>query len=156
MIENDERLSVYNLSAGALLTSPIEKKIKRICSDKVVLDYVRKLKYTNVLYECSKCTVYGTAYKYGNFVLLPESTFHVPVFAKICKVLCCEEYCHLYYKKTTHKYCSKTDLYMISEQKSFGVVRADHLADYHVLNGYKVGEAQRTSISLRNYFLDHV
>ena len=98
-----------------LLASPIEKNIKQICRDKVVQDYIKTLKNVKTLYECTTCSFYGTEYQSGFFVLLPESTNSLPVFARIVKVLCCEEFCHLYYQKTLNSYCSRTDLFMIDE-----------------------------------------
>ena len=154
-IEGDERVAVYNLS-NSLLKSPVQKNIKKVFTNKVVEDYVKTLKSKIVLYECRNCSVYGTEYKRGNYVLLPQSSNEQPVFAKITKVLCCEKFCHLYYKDTTNEYCSKSDLFMIKEKNTFGIIKTDHLADYHVLHGYKVGEAQLVSISLRNFFLEHL
>ena len=121
-----------------------------------MLDYIKTLKDTKVLYECSQCSVHGTEYTLGTFVLLPESTNSSPVFGKIHKTLCCEEYCYLYYKQTTNSYCSATDLFMITELNSFAVIRSDHLADYHILHGYEVGEAHKISISLRKFVLAHL
>ena len=118
--------------------------------------YIETLRNTKVLYECSSIYVYGTQYKRGSYVLLPESTNNLPVFGKIWKLLACEEFCHLYYRKTKNTYCSQTDLFMVTEQNSYGIIRSDHLADYHILHGYKVGEEQKTSISLRNFVLEHL
>ena len=128
----------------------------KVCNDKFVQNYVKTLKNTKVLYECSQCTVFGTEYRSGVYVLLPESTNNLPVFGKICKVLCSEDSCHLYYKETKNTYLSEVDLFIIKEKKTFGIVQTDHLADYHVLNGYKVGESQQISISLRNFHLEHI
>ena len=156
MISNDERKSVYNLSSG-LISNRIEKTMKNnVCSEKIVQDYLKTLKNVKNLYECSTCSFYGTEYKSGLFVLLPESTNALPAFAKIFKVYCCEDFCHLYYQKTSNSYCSLTDLFMIKDIDSFGVVRSDHLADYHVLHGYEVGEDNTISISLRCYIAEHL
>ena len=43
IIEGDERATVYNLS-NSLLKSPVQKNVKKVFTNKVVEDYVKKLK----------------------------------------------------------------------------------------------------------------
>ena len=44
---------------------------------------------------------------------------------------------------------------MISIKKDNGILPVQHLAEYHPLQGYLVGESQRISISLRNYLVEN-
>ena len=76
----------------------------------------------SVLYECNNLSVFGTSYKVGQYVILPNSTNASLCLGKITKLLCCEKYAYLLYEKTRSEYCTKTDLFMINELKRFDVI----------------------------------
>ena len=65
---------------------------------------------TYCIYECSKISLYGTQYKCGQYIILPESNNSIFHFGKIIKLLACEKYCYLLYQETSNQYCQKTDL----------------------------------------------
>ena len=72
---------------------PIEKNILEICNDEVTLEYLTKFSVPGgLLYECSSIAVYGTDYKKGQYIILPQSTNSNLIFGKIAKLLCCEKY----------------------------------------------------------------
>ena len=92
MITNDEKKSVYH-STGQMIPSSISTNILGICSDQIVLNYLKKFKVPgDSLYHCSKLIIYGTEYKKGNYIVLPNSTNTQPYFGKISKLLCCKKF----------------------------------------------------------------
>ena len=135
-MSHDERMSVYNCSTQ-MFPRQVEKTIKDICTDKIALDFLKTQKDIKALYECSKLSVFHTEYKQGQYVLLPGSTNTRPLFGKIVKLLCCDQgkYSYLYYQKTSHCYCTDTDLFMISSCEQFEIIATDHLPDFHTLEG---------------------
>ena len=147
-------MSAYNAS-GNLVPSVMENDILRVSSDLVVMDYMKKRNAPKVMYECKKLSIHGTEYKPSQYVMLPESTNDTPVFGKIHKLLSCESFGYIMYQETTSTYCSKTDIFMVSENESFAVVPCMHLPSYHTLEGYEVGEGKNMSLSLRNYIPQH-
>ena len=133
-----ERLSVYN-STGHTLPHDIEKVIVDKNTDEIVMDYLSRFKVKgNSLYECSKLSVFGTAYTQGQYVILPESSESL-MFGKIEKLLCCEKFGYILYRKTIAKYCTETDLFLIKELKKCEVIPVHQLPDYRPLQGYTIG-----------------
>ena len=155
LIWADERIAVYNFS-NDLLTNPIEKTIKKVCSNLIVKQYAKDLNIQQEIYECSRLSFHGTDYKCGQFILLPDSTNSSPSFAKICNLLCSDETCYLYYQKTTALYCKHTDLFFITEIDQFDVIQPIQLPSFHVIESYTVGEGDQISLSLRHYVMEHV
>ena len=109
---------------------------------------------TYCIYECSKISLYGTQYKCGQYIILPESNNSIFHFGKIIKLLACEKYCYLLYQETSNQYCQKTDLHFITEKKMYGIIPAHQLGDFHPIEGYAVGERKKTSLSLQNFVLE--
>ena len=154
-MSQDERLSVYN-SSGQMFKSTIEKNITKLCTDKFVTKYAKKIKIQEIFYECSKLSVFGTEYKHGQYIILPDSTNASPLFGKIYKLLTCGKKCYLYYQLTSAIYCSKTDLFMITEEQKFDILPSFQLPDYHIIEPYAVGEGKKTSLSMRNNILENI
>ena len=155
LINQDERRSAYYAS-GQILSPSIEKNILKVCNHKVAQEYLRKVNVTGgILYQCSQISVHGTQYKVGKYVILPQSTNSHPLFGKISMLLCCEEFCYLMCQRTSASYCSDTDLYIVKELQDFDIFPAHHLADFHPLEGYEVGEGKEISLSMRNYILEN-
>ena len=118
-----------------MFASAVEKTIKDLCTDKIALDYLKTQKDIKALYECSKMSVFQTEYKRDQYVVLPNSTNSKPLFGKIFKLLCCDQGKHsfLYYQKVNSMYCSKTDLFIVSDCGFFDIIAIEHLADFHTL-----------------------
>ena len=69
-----------------MLSDAIKKTIQKICSDQVVLKYLKSSNVPGgILYECSKIEVFGTEYKKGQYIILPKSTNASLFFGKIEK-----------------------------------------------------------------------
>ena len=154
MISNDERLSAYNASGAIIL--PIEKNILEICNDEVTQDYLKQVNVAGgLLYECSSIAVYGTEYKKGHYIILPNSTNSKLIFGKIVKLLCCEKFCYLLYQTTSSYYCENTDLYFVEEKENFEIIPSHQLGDFHPLEGYSVGEGKEISLSIKHYLLEN-
>ena len=62
LITHDERVSVYNFS-DKMFPNVLEKKIKGICRNKLAIEYVKTHESIDMLYECSKISIYNTEYK---------------------------------------------------------------------------------------------
>lgn len=100
--------------------------------------------------------MYGTDYKPGAFVILPESTNISPKFGKIFKILCCEKFGYIYYQKTKSTYSPATDLFMITDTEDYAIVPCQQLPSYHTIEGYLVGEKNEMSLSLISYISEHL
>ena len=72
--------------------------------------------------------------------------------------MCCEKYGYLAYQQTSSTYCDRTDLFFITEEKQQCILPAHQLSigNFRPLEGYRVGETQQMSVSLRNYVLEHL
>jgi hypothetical protein len=135
MAVQQEHVAVYN-STNELLKPPKKMKVVEVCDDELVENYVKNSNNVeNVLYLCSNLTIFGTEYKVGEFVILPNSTNISPSFGKIKKLLCSQKNGYLMYQKTISVYCEKSDLFMISELSEDEIIPVEHLADYHPLEG---------------------
>ena len=133
MISQNERLSVYN-STGHMIPMAIQKKIKKVSRDNLVQTYLQSFKVPGgIMYQCSKMTIYGTTYKSGEYLILPESTNSSLVIGKICSLLCCQEYAYFKYQRNATSYCPKTDLYYVKGLPEYDIVASHHLADYRPL-----------------------
>ena len=157
MITHSENRSVYNLS-GQIVPFSIEKCVKNICDDQIVKDYIKNNEVAGeVIFECKKLTIFGTMYKKGHYIILPESTNEHYVFGLIVKLLSCEDYAYFLYKKCVPTYCPKTDLFFINEQQQklqkIDIILSHQLPDYRPLESYKVGQQQQVSLSMRNNIL---
>ena len=85
MMSHYERLNVYN-STSQMKPDEIEKTIKSECHDKLSSDYIKKNEVQGgKLYECTKMSVYNTAYRVDQFVILPGSKNTNILLAKIHK-----------------------------------------------------------------------
>ena len=158
-MKHKESLSAYHHS-GELLSSSIESDIIKVCDHPVVTNYTKSTQVAGgVMYECKKLSVFGTAYRPGHYLILPESTNEAFVFGKIVKLLVCEEYAYFLYERHIPTYCSKTDLWFVSKQKqpktNRGIILSHQLPDFRPLEAYKMGEKQQLSISIRNYILQN-
>ena len=140
LTEQNERINVYNHSTGNMFPMKIEKNIKKVCSDEVVLDFLKTSRvYGDVLFECTKLLIFGTQYHRGQYVLLPETTNTYPSFGKIMKLLYSEnEFAFLKYQKTSNSYCSATDLYFITLKEDYGIICTKHIADFHPLGLFTI------------------
>ena len=140
MMNQNERLSVYNHSSGNMFPTKIEANIKKVCKEKTVKRFLEKARAScDEVYECSKLLVYGTQYHNGQMVLLPGSTNANPVFGQIVKLLYSEpEKAYLMYRRSSNFYDSFADLYIVEMKPEHGVVSVNHLADYHPLGLYQI------------------
>ena len=149
LVSHDERISVYNASTE-LISNPLQNVITKKCNDDIIKDFV-KTSSSRHLYECSKLIVFGTEYKPGQYVILPESSNASPSFGKIKTLLSCKKFGYLIVQNTTNQYCPKTDLYYVIETQELKIVPCMQLPSYHPLEAYPVGEGKKMSLSLRNY-----
>ena len=113
--------SAYH-ATGELVASAMENTIKKVCTDKVVTDYMKKWNYPKVMYECTSLSIHSTAYKPGQYVILPSSTNDLPAFGKIVKLLACNQFGYLCYQETNNEYCHKRDIYMVSNTQNFAAL----------------------------------
>ena len=135
LITHHEKLSMYH-ATSEMIPAPVEKKINKQCLAPIAKQYVKNSKvHGGALYECKFLKVFGTQYKTNQFVLLNGSTNKLPCFGKIRTLLCCDKKGYLIYFKTSSKYCSKTDLFIINVQDQQEISAVHHLADYHPLEG---------------------
>ena len=139
-MEQNERLCVYNSESSEMFPSKLERNIKKICRDRIVLNYQEAYDMSEEnLFECSKLIVFGTQYFKGQIILLPESSNNSPSFGQIVKLLSSEqEDAYFIYRKTLCTYDYKSDLYIIDLEKEHGVVMANHLADFHPLGLFTI------------------
>ena len=79
--------------------------------------------------------MFGTEYKFNQFVLLPDSTNAKPSFGKIKQLLCSQENGYLRYKKTSSVYMESRDLFMICEIDEEDIILVQQLSDYYPLEG---------------------
>ena len=122
-----------------------------------IMNFLKSAKVPgSILYECKTLSAFGTAYKKGQYVILPESTNTFLCLGKILKLLCCQTYGHLLYKRTYSQYCTKTDLFIVKEVEKFDVIPTYQVADPKPLQGYVVGEERKVTVSLRNFILEHI
>ena len=155
VVSHDEKTSAYN-ATGQMIPSDIDKKIVKVCSDKIVLDYQKKFTVPGKkLFLCSKLSVFSTDYAVGQYIVLP-STNAAPKFGKILKLLCCTKFAYFLYKKTDNKYCEKSDLYIISENKDCDLIPQHKLACFYPLNAYVVGQPKKTTISMKHYICENL
>ena len=95
-----------------------------------MLDFAESHKVkAGLLYECSNVTIFGTAYKRNQFVILPSSKKTCLLFGKIEKILCCEEYGYILYRHMTSQFCEKTDLHFVRDTELFDVTPIAWLKD---------------------------
>ena len=137
------------------MITPIDYEIKGVSNDRIVKEYAKKNKVAGDVFRCSRLTVFGTDYKSGEYVLLPDSTNNSPVFGKIANLFCSADQGYLKYQKTSNTYCMKLDIFYIKEEPGFDLIPVRQLADYHPLIAYTV-TGDRISISLRRFILEHI
>ena len=157
LISHDERRSVYE-STTDMVSCTTEKTIKAICQDEIAKNYLRNSSVPeNVLYECSKISVYNTEYRKGQFIVLPSSTNEHLVFGKIRKLLVCKkDNAYFVYEKTTNSYDPISDLYIIHKQTELELIPQHQLACYYPLNAYGVGQPTKNTISMKTYVLEQL
>ena len=113
-----------------MIHSEIETKIKKQCTDEIVLNFIEKGNVKGgVMYECSCVTVFGTSYQKNQYVLLPKSKNESLFVGKIEKTLCCSESGYILYRIMISEYCNKTDLVFVKETDLFEILPIKWLAD---------------------------
>ena len=156
MASFDEKITVYNLT-GNLIPSATEKTIIKPCSDDIVQDYLKKETVQgDTLYECKNVSVFNTEYRVGQYILLPNSSHHSPVFGKIKKLLSCESHAYFIFEKTSNRYDVDTDLFFLNGENILDIIPQYQLPSYYPLNSYELGQDKSITISTRSYVLDHL
>ena len=132
LMKQQERLNVYNATSD-MLSKEIDKNIQKICTQDIATSYVKTHKvYGGALHECSSLSVFGTAYKKGQYLVLPYSTNDYPRFGKIVQLLCDQKHAYFIYKEQIASYCKLTDVFFVREQEKFDLISQKHLADYRL------------------------
>ena len=86
-MSNNERVSVYN-STSDMVVTPIERTITKISKSPIVADYIGKHNVSGgIIYTCSKISVFGTNYREGQVVILPNSDNKLMEFGEIVELL---------------------------------------------------------------------
>ena len=140
-----------------MIPSNVENTIIRKCNEKIVNDFIATFPVPlDTLYECSHLSSFGTPYKKQQFIILPESKNQSILFGKIEKLLTCTKNGYILYQKMYSEYSEDLDLFFVYETNEFDVVPLEWLADPRPLQGYALGEADKISVSLKNYICEHV
>ena len=140
-----------------MIPSNIETTIQKQCLEKIVSDFIASYPVPiETLYECSKLSRFGTAYKKNQIIILPGSKNCSMLFGRIEKLLTCTKNGYLLYQKMSCVYCKDNDIFFVDETNEYDVTPIQWLADPRPLQGYALGEAKRMSISLRNNISENV
>ena len=116
-----------------MFPSAVARTIKKVCNDKIVQEFVNANRISgNVLYLCSKISVYGTEYRKNNYIVLPGSKNSAMKFGKIVSLLCCIDYAYFKYEETKVNYNADTDLHFVTGTQKYNIVPQYHLPDYRL------------------------
>ena len=141
VIKQDERRSTY-YSTGNIIPSDIEKFVTKICRDEKVLSFIdSSMAEGEILYECSRLSMFGTAYKLNQYVILPQSKNEILLLGKITKLLCNTNYGYLLCQNMSTEYCQKSDLFFLKDTDQFEVVPLHWLSDPRPLQVEKLNQS---------------
>ena len=130
---NHERLSVF-YSTGELIPSKLDRSIEKISNNETVVEFLKRNKVDGgYIYSCNRLEVFGTEYKVGNYIVLPESKNSNVQFGQIIELLSCESHGYLLLMKMLSEYCENTDLYFLTEQPIYEVIPTYQIHEYHPL-----------------------